>query len=273
MSFVVFVLFGQVSLGDFSGLQNALAEMELVPALSCGLLGVLMVATVSRWVARGSRLSTASRMDAVFDNMFRGSAHALALYQEGKGVEGSPCSTIYQNACRELAYQLLGTDDVDKSFALRLRGAGRITPAQYGGVQRAIRRSVADASRWFRGGLAGGNAVTLLQLGGCGALLGILDHVGEGTLNLDTAAASLWPAALALFFSAVSNAWRLRLVQRADDVAAKLDDFALELAAMFDRVYVDHRQPMETLPSLDGMGMVEGPSFNQAPAVFASRTA
>jgi hypothetical protein len=52
---------------------------------------------------------------------------------------------------------------------------------------------------------------------------------------------------------------------RADDAMADLEDFATELGLLFERNYVDYRQPIETLPSLGGMGMTDSPHFNVSP--------
>lgn len=267
----VSIMFAQAFPSPVPGLEQGIREMELIPMVTCGLLALVMLGCIFRWLARGSRLRRAKKADAEFNRVFRGSAHLLELYQESKMIAGSPRSALYQNVCAELAYQMLGSDVVDKNFIVRLRSAGKITPSQNQAVQRVAQRSVVDASRWFQEKLSGAGVKSLPLLAALGALLNVLEHHGNGTLVAATVCASLWPLALALLLFIIGSGWHRSVVRRAEALVATVGDFAGELAAVLDRQFVDHRQPMESLPSLGGMGLIDGPSFNRAPADVVTR--
>lgn len=269
----VSIMFVQGFPSPVPGLEQGVRQMELIPMVTCGLLSLVMLGCIFRWLARGSRLRRARRADAEFNSLFRASTHLLEVYQESKMIKGSPRSAVYQNTCAALAYQMLGTDAVDKSFVMRLRSAGKISPSQNDAVQRVARRSVLDASRWFQGKLGGAGVKSLPLLAALGALLNVLEHHGTGTLDVAAVCASLWPVALALLFFIIGSGWHRSVVRRAEELVATVGDFASELGAVFDRLYVDHRQPMESLPSLGGMGLIDGPAFNRAPADAAARPA
>lgn len=259
-------IFAEMPSAVVPGLERGVLEMEIIPVVTCGLLGLVMLGCIMKWLARGSRLRRAQNMDALFTGMYQGGAHALSLFQDGHSVEGSPRCNIYLHAARELAFHLLGTDAVDKNFAMRLRAAGRIAPAQWEAVQRAARRSLSETTRWFREGLAGTGLKALLLIGLLGALFNVLEHAGTDTLDGKVMAASLWPVAVALLLFGVGAAWHRSVVRRVETAVAALEDYVVELGMVVDRAFVDHRQPMESLPSLGGMGLVDGPTFSVPPA-------
>jgi hypothetical protein len=252
---------------QFPGLEKVVTNQDTLPVVGCAMLTLIMLACVVRWLARGAMLRRARAADARFLAAFRGSAHVLAVFQSGESVSESPHSTLYANACRELAFHLLGTDVVDKAFAMRLRAAGRVMPSQWQATQRAAQRSIEESTRWFRSGLTGSGLKSLLPLGLFFSLLALLNHAGAGTLNTEAAASSARPFALALLYYAIGMVWLDRVLRRAEGALAELHDFSTELGMLLERSFVDHRHPMEALPSLGAMGMTsDGPSFNLPPS-------
>lgn len=258
----------RVTLPEFQlpGLQKVVTELEVIPLASCALIALILIACSFRWLGKSAQLRRVREADADFTERFRSSAHAFALFQEAAHVDHSPRCVLYMNACRELAYHLLGTDSVDKNFIIKLRAAGRISPTQWLAVHRAAQRSLEESSRWLRRGLHGAGVRSLLGLGALGTALALLDRVGLGTLDIAGAASASRPFILALFSFVLGTAWQRRIIRRVEDEVADLQDFMFELETLIDRSFVDHRQPMETLPSLVGMGMADGPSFSLPPS-------
>lgn len=249
----------------FAGLARVAADPDVLPILGCAVVALVMLVCVVRWSVRFSVLRRAAAANEHFTTAFRLSAHALALYGNQGMVPGSPRSALYMNGCRELAIHLLGTDTVDKSFSSRLRASGRITPWQWQATQRVARRTLDESGRWFRSGLMGIGVKSLLGLGLFASLVALMQHGGAGTLDGASAASSLRPLALALLCHVIGMACHRALLSRADDAMADLEDFATELDLLFERSFVDYRQPIETLPSLGGMGMTDSPNFNLPP--------
>jgi biopolymer transport protein ExbB/TolQ len=254
----------------FAGLAKVAADRDVLPTLGCALVALVMLVCVVRWCVRFTVLRRAEAANEKFTAAFRQSAHALALYEHGALVPGSPRSALYTNACRELAMHLLGTDVVDKSFSSRLRAAGRITPWQWQATQRVARRSLEESARWFRSGLTGTGVKSLLGLGLFATLLGLMAHGGGGTLDGAAVASSLRPLALALVCHVIGMACHRALLSQVNDNVAELEDFSTELGLLFERSYVDYRQPIETLPSLGGMGMSDSPKFSVPPTEAVS---
>lgn len=251
---------------QFPGLEKVVAEIEILPLAACVLITLVMLGCVFRWLGRGRLLREVREADGEFTRQFRSSAHALALFQESAKTDGSPRSALYMNACRELAFHLLGTDTVDKNFSLKLRAAGRISPTQWLAVERAGKRSVDESARWLRSRLHGAGVRSLLTLGVLGMVLALWERLGTGTLDAAAVGSASRPLVLALFFHLIGTAWHRRVVRRADDAVTELDDFAVELGTLFDRSFVDHHHPMESLPSLGSMGMNDGPTFSLPPS-------
>lgn len=261
-------VFAQISVPEirFPGLEKVATQIEIIPLVACGLVTLVMLACILRWLGRGRLLREVREADAEFTRHFRSSAHALALFQEPEKTERSPRSALYMNACRELSFHLLGTDSVDKNFSLKLRAAGRISPSQWQAVERSWTRSVEETARWLRGKLHGTGVKSLLLLGVLGMVLALWERLGTGTLDAAAVGSASRPLVLALFFYLIGMPWHHRVVRRADEVVTDLKDFAAELGTLFDRSFVDHRHPMESLPSLGSMGMNDGPTFSLPPS-------
>jgi hypothetical protein len=252
---------------SFPGLEHVVVNPDVLPVAGCALVTLIMVVCVIRWLVRWVVLRRARSADARFMTAFRGSAHVLALFQAGDYEEGSPRSSLYSSASRELAFHLLGTDVVDKGFAMRLRAAGRIMPSQWQATQRAARRSLEESARWFRSGLSGAGVRSLLGFGLFATMLALIDRAGAGELDLEAAASSSRPFVLALLFHVIGTAWYRHALRVADESVADLEDFSTELGMLFERSFVDHRQPIEALPSLGTMGMTsDGPTFSLPPS-------
>jgi biopolymer transport protein TolQ len=196
----------------------------------------------------------------------------LELYQQREPHEFSSFYHIYHAACREMSWYLLGEDEPGTTFAARLQGAGRITPSQMGAVQVAMERSVAEAAlrlearmSWVATSLSGAPFLGLL-----GTVWGILDTFSTltttgGTATLATLAPGITTAlvttVLGLIVAIPSMVGYNALVNRIRGMVVRLDNFASELNAGFDRTFVDHRFSNEALPSMSALGSPSMPAF------------
>jgi hypothetical protein len=250
----------------FSGLQKSLSEVSMLSLGCCAVLLLGMLVCGIKWIARGSSIAKTNKADEEFTASFRGSAHLLALFQTGMVFPGSARAAVYQNACRELSWHLLGTDTVDKNYMARLRTAGRITPSQGEAVNRTARHVTDEVTRPLTVGVDGTSAWSLAVLGLVGALLCLLDGLGREQTGVGLWSSVLLPLLAGALFSLLVAAGQRSLARQARKASTQVHDFAVEIGVALDRMFVDHRQPMELLPSLGGMGITDGPNFSQPPA-------
>ncbi|MEZ0277002.1 MAG: hypothetical protein ACAH88_18985 [Roseimicrobium sp.] len=254
---------------SLSGLEKSLSDMSMLSLLWCVLLLAVLLVCVVSWINRSANLRQTSKADTAFTASFRGSSHLLALFQTGMVFPGSARAAVYQNACRELSWHLLGTDTVDKNYMARLRTAGRITPSQAEAVHRTSRHVTDEVTRPLLSGLDGMTVWSLPILGFMGSLICLLDGLGRNDLNVPVWSSAIWPLVAGLLFFLVATIWQRRLTRQARKTVTRVRDFAVEVGVALDRMFVDHRQPMEPLPSLGGMGLMEEPNFSQPPAESA----
>ena len=133
-------------LADGGGLLYAL-ENSTLPG-KC-VLGALFFASVLSWTVMITKFrmlgrSKDRRMD--FLDAFRADRQPLSLYQSGARFSGAPVFAVYQAGCRELSFQMLGSAEVDETFAARLETAPKISPAQMRMVQTAMERCVGETA-------------------------------------------------------------------------------------------------------------------------------
>lgn len=238
----------------------------MLSLLWCALLFIFLLICVISWLVRGVTLRQNAKADAAFTASFRGSAHLLALFQTGMVFPGSARAAVYQNACRELSWHLLGTDTVDKNYMAKLRTAGRITPSQAEAVHRTSRHVTDEVTRPLLTGLESVAVWSFPVLGFMGSLICLLDGMGRGDGGVSLWSSTLWPLLAGLLFLLLAMICQRRLARQARKAVTRVRDFSVEVGVALDRMFVDHRQPMEPLPSLGGMGLTEEPSFNQPPA-------
>lgn len=246
----------------------------LLVALSCCCWAVM---GVKLFLLRRSRLANNE-----FEYEFGGSPHPLALFQSTEHFDRSPYFHIYYSAARELAFQLVGIDHPDKTFATRLQGAGRITASQVASVHRAMERSVSQAALKFEANMSlvavALSAVPFIGL--LGTVWGVMDSFASvaesaGTSSLPIMAPGICAALLTtvvglLVAVPAMFAYNL-LVSRIRSMIVHMDNYASELASALDRHYVDHRSPADELPSLGALGSPNLPSFARAVASPPSR--
>jgi biopolymer transport protein TolQ len=254
------------------GLQYGLEHSNLTCWIICGILALLSITSWAVILSKHFLLSRVHKANLSFLREYRESNHALELYQQREPHEFSSFYHIYHAACREMSWYLLGEDEPGTTFAARLQGAGRITPSQMGAVQVAMERSVAEAAlrlearmSWVATSLSGAPFLGLL-----GTVWGILDTFSTltttgGTATLATLAPGITTAlvttVLGLIVAIPSMVGYNALVNRIRGMVVRLDNFASELNAGFDRTFVDHRFSNEALPSMSALGSPSMPAF------------
>ncbi|MDB6117965.1 MAG: exbB [Verrucomicrobiaceae bacterium] len=237
--------------------------------------GLLIALSCCSWTVMGVKLFLLRRSRLAnrdFEYEFGGSPHPLALFQSNEHFPRSPYFHVYYAAARELAFQLVGVDQPDKTFATRLQGAGRITGSQVASVHRAMERSVSEAALKFEANMS----VVAMALSGApfigllGTLWGVMDSfalLGQspGSNSLQVMApgicAAMLPTIVGLLVAVPSMFGYNLLVSRIRSMVVHLDNYASELASVLDRHYVDHRSPADELPSLGALGSPNLPSF------------
>ena len=237
-------------LAEGGGLIYAL-EHSTLPGLI--VLGCLFIASVLSWTVmvtkfRSLRRSRGKRMD--FLDAFRADRQPLSLYQSGARFAGAPVFDVYQAGCRELSFQMLGSAEVDETFAARLETAPKISPAQMRMVQTAMERCVGESALKLE------SQMVLLStavsgapfLGLLGTVWGVMDTFSgvatEGKANL----AAMAPGVSAALITTVTGLlvaipamfgynW---IVTTLRGMIVELDNFAAELSSAIEHQYVDH---------------------------------
>jgi biopolymer transport protein TolQ len=253
------------------GLRYGLEHCSMTCWIICGVLALLSITSWAVILSKLLLLSRVQRANLSFLREFRESNHPLEMFQKREHHEFAAFYHIYHAACRELSWYLLGEDEPGEKFEVRLQGAGRITPSQMSAVQNAMERSVAEAALRLEARM--GWAATALSaaplLGLLGTVWGLLDAFSTMTSTNATLAAlapgvttALVTTVLGLLVACPSLLGYNGLVNRIRGMVVRLDNFASELSAALDRVFVDHRFTNETLPSMGSLGVPTMPTFS-----------
>jgi len=259
--------------------MTALNDNAPTIALSCTVLLVLGVFAFTLLLTRRRDVDSILQADQEFSSALLSSQHALTLYQEQRGFVGSLRWQVYLAACRELCFYLLGTDQVEKNFGTRLRAAGRITPSQMSAVIRAMRLTSGECVLALQS-LAPGSFLSGSLLPFIG-LLGSLAVAMSASFRAASSEASafqiLAPAALPFVLSIVIMLVLLPLARGLERQLkaheARLQLFPLSFANVLERVFVDHRQMMDDLPSVGELGMPDRPNLSLPPTASFGRGA
>jgi len=268
-----------------SGLQFGFSNSTLSGLVICAVLGLLSIASWGTMVSKFRFLSKVRQSNAQFQHSLGDSLHPLAIFQVRERHERSPMYHIYNAGCRELCYHLLGIDEPDASFSKRLKGAGRITPAAMSAVHEAMDRAVGEAALKMESRMS--IVATALSgapfLGLLGTVWGVMDSFGGiATAEGDTTLRALAPGLAAALLTTVvgllvaipSMFGYNFLVARIRDQITRLDSFAADFGSILERLFVDHRQSHDALPSLGSLGSPSLPAaFSSAPGVGMSMSA
>jgi len=247
------------------GLQFGFEHLTPPGMAICGVLVFLSVISWTAVLAKWMFLRRSEKANRRFLEKYRASPQPLALYLTRERVEQAPMYHIYHEACRELAFYLVGEEEPGRAFSSRLQGAGRINASQMSAVHVAMERAVAAAATRLEARI--GFVATALSaaplLGLLGTVWGILEVFaalasGEAAPTVAALApgiaSALITTLLALLVALPSLVCYNGLAGRIRRMVVRLDNFAADLNGMLDRHFVDHHAPDESLPSLGGMG-------------------
>ncbi|WP_009962412.1 hypothetical protein [Verrucomicrobium spinosum] len=249
-----------------AGLETHLKAMNLPALTACGVIILWAFVCWIRMLVTASQLRRCRKADDAFLKAHQDASHSLEVFQVGLTFEGAPRHAVYLTSAREMAFHLMGSDSVDKNFSIRLRAAGRISPSQMDSVRKVQERTADFTSRELGDGLGDGSVDILPFLGLLAALLSVVVDVSGGVTGPQLIVSAVTPMALAVVVFIPLMLWHNAMVQRVRDISGEVGDFAVELATQFDRAFVDHRKPLESLPSLGSMLPIEGPTFALPPS-------
>jgi len=196
-------------------------------------------------VIRFARTQTGRFLEA-----FRQDRQPLRLFERNARFPGAPLFNVYRAGCEEMAFQMLGSAEVDETFRARLGVADKISPAQMVAVSAAMERSVGETA------LSLESQMILLAtavsgspfLGLLGTVWGVMDAftgVAEaGSPNLVAMAPGVSGALIttvtALCVAIPAMFGYNFLVTSIRGMIVEMDNFAAELASEFEHKYVDH---------------------------------
>ena len=181
---------------------------------------------------------------------FRADRHPLRLFAERARFDGAPVFTVYRSGCTELAFQLLGSAEVDETFNARLDDSPKISPSQMRVVGSAMERAVGESAlRLESQMILLATAVSGAPfLGLLGTVWGVMDTFGgvaaAGSANLAAMApgvsAALITTVTGLLVAIPAMFGYNFLVTTVRGMIVELDNFAAELASEIEHKYVDH---------------------------------
>jgi biopolymer transport protein ExbB/TolQ len=235
--------------GDQVGIVYAFWHSNLAGKAVIGLLGI---GSAFSWSVMGEKIymiRRAKKETRFFLKRFRTARKPLAIYQNREVYLDSPTYAVYIAGCRELTFHLLGTTEIDDTFAARVADADRISPVAMNAVRSALERAVGEQA------LAMEDRMTVLATAVSGApFLGLLGTVW-GVMDTFSAIAASNNASLTTMAPGVSGALITTvtgllvaipamfgynfLVVTIRGMTVELDNFAGELAASFDHRYLD----------------------------------
>ena len=187
-----------------------------------------------------------------FYAIFRKNRQPLHLYEAGISFEGSPAYAVYQAGCEELSFQMLGSSEVDDTFAARVEVADRISPSQMRAVSVAMERAVGES------GLRMESQMIILAtavsgspfLGLLGTVWGVMDAFSgvamAGSANLAAMApgvsGALLTTVIGLLVAIPAMFGYNFLVTSLRALIVQTDNFAAELSSEFEHRFVSHER-------------------------------
>lgn len=250
-----------------NGFIYALQESHLPGVIICVILFVLSAFSWTVMVSKFLMIRRATRQTRLFLDRFRRSRSPLDAYCDDEPYEDAPLFWVYRAGCRELAFQLLGSSQVDETLGARLQRADKISESQMETVANSMDRAVGEVALRLE------SQMTLLAtvvsgapfLGLLGTVWGVMETfsgiagAGPGaTASLQSMApgvsAALVTTVIALLVAIPAKFGYNFLVNNIRSIIVRMDNFAAELVSSCHRHYVDHGRRFEALPSITAMG-------------------
>lgn len=212
----------------------------------------LFLASIFSWsviITKFRMIRFARKQTERFFSVFRRDRQPLRLYETGITFEGSPAYEVYRAGCAELTLQMLGSSEVDDTFAARVEVADKITPAQMRAVSVAMERAVGEAGlRMEAQMIILATAVSGSPfLGLLGTVWGVMDAFAgiaiAGTPNLAAmapgVAGALVTTVIGLLVAIPAMFGYNFLVTSLRALLVQTDNFAAELSSEFEHRFVN----------------------------------
>lgn len=246
------------------GLETLLEPLSPLALGILSLLALIAVAGAVNMLAQGFRIREREHADAEFFDGYQLSEQPLEMYLARRIQAKSPCYRTYENACRELCQHLTGSFTINTELITRLRSAGRISPSQMDAVRHTLLHACESEAVGLNANIGKLPMKILAIIGLAGTLLLFMEQSFMALPpNLYPA---LLPATTALLLTLPLVLWRSVQASNIEKAASRLGQLAADWTRQVERRLVDHRKPLENLPSLETMSMQEGPTFSQSPA-------
>ena len=219
------------------------------------IIATLFIASIFSWsvmITKFRMIRFARKQTERFFAIFRKDRQPLQVYETGLFFEGSPAYAVYRAGCEELAFQMLGSSEVDDTFGARVGVADRISPAQMRAVTVAMERAVGES------GLRMESQMIILATAVSGSpFLGLLGTVW-GVMDAFSGVAMAGSANLAAMAPGVSGALLTTVVGLLVAIPAmfgynflvtslrvlivQTENFAAELASDFEHRFVNYER-------------------------------
>lgn len=214
----------------------------------------LFIGSIFSWSVMINKLRMVAKarvQSAKFLDLFRSQREPLHLFESQLRFDGSPLFAVYRAGCKEMAYHLLGSDEVDDDFPSKLQNARKISPSQMRVVQAAMERSVGETALKIE------SQMILLAtavsgapfLGLLGTVWGVMETFGGVAAAGSATLAAMAPGVSAALITTVTGLLVAIpamfgynfLVTSIRGMVVQMDNFAAELSSEFEHQYVDHR--------------------------------
>jgi len=232
------------------GLLYAFQESTLEGKI---ILLALFFASIFSWsvmVTKIRVLQQAKRRSRQFASIFRRDRNPLHVFERGISFEGSPLFEIYEAGCKELCLQMLGSTDVDDTYAARLESAEKISPSQMRAVEAAMERAVGESALKLEAQMIIlSTAVSGAPfLGLLGTVWGVMDAFSgvaqAGSANLSAmapgVAGALITTVTGLLVAIPAMFGYNFLVVSVRSMVVRCENFSAELASAFDHHFVEY---------------------------------
>lgn len=224
-------------------------------AAGLAIIATLFIASIFSWsvmITKFRMIRFARKQTERFFAVFRKNRQPLHIYETGLSFEGCPAYAVYRAGCEELTFQMLGSSEVDDTFAARVEVADRISPAQMRAASVAMERAVGES------GLRMESQMIILAtavsgspfLGLLGTVWGVMDAFSgvamAGTPNLAAMApgvsGALLTTVVGLLVAIPAMFGYNFLVTSLRTLIVQTDNFAAELSSDFEHRFVNYEQ-------------------------------
>lgn len=201
-------------------------------------------------VTKWRLLRLARNQSERFLQHFRSDRQPMRIFAAERRFGGAPVYEVYKGGCREMAFQMLGSPEVDETFKARMDSAQKITPAQMRAVVAAMERSVGETALKLEGQMS--LLATIVSgapfLGLLGTVWGVMDTFSGVALAGAPTMAAMAPGVSGALLTTVTGLLVAIpamfgynfLLTNIRGLVVEMDNFAAELSSEFEHKFVDH---------------------------------